>query len=290
MNGSGDQKIVYEREAGSVTLSSDPDASKLTCSGVMEAADLHVTGLNMTVADMAAKIATLEAAITQLTANDAAKDAEITQLKAQMQHVLKTIAPITSPPSSPPPPPISPPNLPPRPPVSPPSYPPIMPPLPAVIALWSPTHQRFMRMSSETTWIDRSDVSTDATLPHDWVWERFRVINAGQEIALWNPTHQRFVRMGNGQVEGSSLTWLDRSDVSTDASLPSHWAWEKFRVIDVGEGNVALWNPTHQRFVRMGNGTLGSSWTWLDMSTVRTDASLPSHWAWEKFRVVDAES
>ena len=57
ISGSGDQKIIYERDAGSVTLSSDPDASKLTCSGAFEATDLHITGLNMTVADMAAKIA-----------------------------------------------------------------------------------------------------------------------------------------------------------------------------------------------------------------------------------------
>ena len=64
ISGSGDQKIIYERDAGSVTLSSDPDATKLTCSGAFEAADLHVTGLNMTVADMAAEIATLKEANT----------------------------------------------------------------------------------------------------------------------------------------------------------------------------------------------------------------------------------
>ena len=112
ISGSGDQKIVYERDAGSATLSSDPDASKLTCSGAFEAADLHVTGLNLTVADMAAKITTLETDNTQLKANDATanakiatQEAEITQLKADMQLVFKTVGPMISPPSFPPSPP-----------------------------------------------------------------------------------------------------------------------------------------------------------------------------------------
>ena len=75
ISGSGDQKIIYEREEGSVTLSSDPDASKLTCSGAFEANDFRVTGLNMTVADMAAEIAALKEANTT-------SNAEITTLKA----------------------------------------------------------------------------------------------------------------------------------------------------------------------------------------------------------------
>ena len=49
ISGSGDQKIIYEREEGSVTLSSDPDASKLTCSGAFEATDVHTACSNMTV-------------------------------------------------------------------------------------------------------------------------------------------------------------------------------------------------------------------------------------------------
>lgn len=102
LKGDGDQKIVYEREAGSVSLASDPDASKLMCSGEFQATDVHTTCSNLTVCVMAATITAQQAKI-------ATQDAEITQLKADMQLVLKTIGPMISPPSSPPLPPVSPP-------------------------------------------------------------------------------------------------------------------------------------------------------------------------------------
>ena len=80
LKGDGEKKINFESEVGSVTFASDPDASKPTSSGVIEATHVHVyTGLNTTFADMANTITTQATEIATLKANAAATDADIAQ-------------------------------------------------------------------------------------------------------------------------------------------------------------------------------------------------------------------
>jgi hypothetical protein len=81
----------------------------MTCSGELEATDVRIIGSSTTVKDLIAQVAALKAENAECKTNYA-------RLEIQMQHVLKTIAPITSPPSLPP----VPPSLP-----MPPSAPPI---------------------------------------------------------------------------------------------------------------------------------------------------------------------
>ena len=96
----------------------------------------------------------------------------------------------------------------------------------------------------------------------------------GKSIALYNPTHKRFVRMPTG-------TNMDKSGEKADGTLPNGWIWEKFKIVELGNGLIALYNPTHKRFVRMPDGTN------MDKSGERPDGTLPQDWAWEMFKVVD---
>ena len=45
-----------------------------------------------------------------------------------------------------------------------------------MIALWNPKNKRFVRMSGNKNIMDWSPVRTDATLPDDWLWERFLTV------------------------------------------------------------------------------------------------------------------
>merc|ERR1712019_251345 len=112
------------------------------------------------------------------------------------------------------------------------------------IALYNPTHKRFVRMPTGAL-MDKSGARPDGTLPSGWIWEMFKVVDAGNGlIALYNPTHKRFVRMPTG-------TNMDKSGVRADGKLPNGWIWEKFKIVEIGNGMIALYNPTHKRFVRM---------------------------------------
>ena len=74
---------------------------------------------------------------------------------------------------------------------------------------------------------------------------------------------------------------MDKSPERPDGTLPDNWTWEVFKVMDAGDGMIALYNPTHKRFVRMPTATL------MDKSAV-TDGTLPKDWTWEVFKIVDA--
>ncbi|CAE7751695.1 unnamed protein product [Symbiodinium sp. CCMP2456] len=54
--------------------------------------------------------------------------------------------------------------------------------------------------------------------------------------------------------------------------LKGEWTWERFTVVDAGNGEIALHNTLHNRFVRMNQAA----------------ADLPAEWSWERFTVVYA--
>merc|ERR1719171_1379392 len=105
------------------------------------------------------------------------------------------------------------------------------------------------------------------------------LLKVGDTVALWNPTWKRFMRMNGGR-------YLDKSpndSNSRNMRVPHNWYWERFKVVDGGMGEIALWNKAHKRFIRMqpGNGHPR-----MDRSGVRNDGSLPDNWSWERFKVV----
>ena len=76
-------------------------------------------------------------------------------------------------------------------------------------------------------------------------------------------------------------TNMDKSGQRPDGTLPDNWTWEVFKVVDGGNGMIALYNTVQKRFVRMPTGT------YMDKSAERPDGTLPKDWAWEMFKVVD---
>lgn len=92
------------------------------------------------------------------------------------------------------------------------------------IALWNRYHKRFLRMSD--TCLDTAYHET-GELPSGWTWEVFEQSWNGQEDALWSPKWQRFIRFNE-----NTQSW-DRSGTHSDSTVPSYWAWERLKLLDV---------------------------------------------------------
>ena len=62
--------------------------------------------------------------------------------------------------------------------------------------------------------------------------------------------------------------------------MPADWGWERFTVVDAGNGMVALHSRCHNRFVRVDeNGEVDSK------GGIRDVDALPDAWEWERFEV-----
>jgi hypothetical protein len=92
-------------------------------------------------------------------------------------------------------------------------------------------------------------------------------------VALWNPTGGKYIRMNPHRD-------MDLSAPMGVSNLPSGWTWERFQVVDAGNGEVALWNKVHNRMVRMHSNGM------MDASDHCMPHELPSGWTWERFTVV----
>lgn len=90
----------------------------------------------------------------------------------------------------------------------------------------------------------------------------------GCQIALWCPILDRWLRVTDegGANSPARGHWKDR------------WTWERFEVVDVGNGLIALLNSATNRWLRL---------------TDKGDANSPARgdfqltWEWERFAVVD---
>merc|ERR1719446_761808 len=170
------------------------------------------------------------------------------------------------------------------------------------IALHCPIHNRFVRLNGDGN-MDSSPPTPANALPPDWTWERWSVkittpppavgppveapppaapapagaslLPIGAEVALHSTIHNRFMRLhSNGNMDGSGHMAMN--------DLPADWTWERFWVVDGGNGQIALWSAIHNRFVRMhANGN-------MDGSGHMGKDNLPPDWTWERFTVVDA--
>ena len=88
--------------------------------------------------------------------------------------------------------------------------------------------------------------------------------------------HNRFLRINgaNNRADGSAPCGAHQ--------LPPDWAWERFLVVDAGNGQIALHNRSHNRFLR------GTDTGDVDGSSPCDAFALPREWAWERWSVVDA--
>merc|ERR1719482_2311141 len=123
------------------------------------------------------------------------------------------------------------------------------------VGIYCPHHGKFVRMNGNGN-MDGSDPKGAHELPGGWTWERFKVVD-GQDgsIALWCPIHGRYVRMR----DNCRMDWSD-SKGEHDLPPPNEWTWERFKEVDGGFGQIALYSPHHGKFVRMnGNGNMDCS-------------------------------
>jgi hypothetical protein len=97
----------------------------------------------------------------------------------------------------------------------------------------------------------------------------------GKTVALHSKIHNRFVRMNRGAN-------MDTSSPKNANDLPKGWTWERFTVVDAGNGQVALHNKVHNRFARMNRHAN------MDRSSPRNANALPRGWSWERFTLVNA--
>ena len=65
-------------------------------------------------------------------------------------------------------------------------------------------------------------------------------LQPGAVIALHSRYTNRFWRMNGDDL---SNIYMDGSAEKAPSEFPSDWTWEIFRVVDVGNGDIALWNP-----------------------------------------------
>jgi len=99
----------------------------------------------------------------------------------------------------------------------------------------------------------------------------------GTEVALHSGQHNVFARMNPDKGE------MDASGSKAATALPSSWTWERFTVVNAGNGQVAFHSSIHGRFIRL-RGDNGN----LDNSGYKGADDLPPHWLQERFTVVDA--
>ena len=138
-------------------------------------------------------------------------------------------------------------------------------------------HNRMIRMTGDK--VDASSHMNPQDLPGGWAWERFQIVpvrpylQPGTVVALHCAIHNRYVSM-NGAA-------LQRSPEMGVNDLPAWWDWERFTVVDAGNGQVAFHNAFHNRFLEMRGATMGTS-------APHAVSDLQNWWTWQRFTVVPA--
>jgi hypothetical protein len=66
----------------------------------------------------------------------------------------------------------------------------------------------------------------------------------GAEVALHSTVHNRFLTIPNGGY----VTGSHKKDWN---ALPLDWSWKRFRIVDIGDGDVAFHCAATNRFLRM---------------------------------------
>ncbi|CAJ1375123.1 unnamed protein product [Effrenium voratum] len=115
-----------------------------------------------------------------------------------------------------------------------------------------------------------------------WLSERLRIVHLkpflepGSVVALHNAYHRRFVNL-----HPHDMHFSEEKDANFD--MPDGWTFERFTVVDAGNGQIALHNALHNRYVKMGpNGD-------MTVSPVRNlHDPFPHDWFSERFTVLSA--
>ena len=166
------------------------------------------------------------------------------------------------------------------------------------IALHSAHFNRFMMMGQNRQILAGGILNWDALPAHNHDWERFTAIESsyvapcpllyfakmasckawlvGQTVAFYSTWHSRFIQMVN--QDHAQLTTSAQQGID---DLCDGCAKERFRVVDIGNGWVGLYNEQYGRYVFMNNHQVVMAAQKMDMEDI------PAHHSWERFRVVD---
>ena len=118
-----------------------------------------------------------------------------------------------------------------------------------------------------------------ATLPAGWTHQQFRVqvlqpyLKPGSTVGLFSRIHNRVLRMHNNFMDGA------HPGAGPQIILNPAHTWERFEVVDVGNGEIALFSHKWVRFVGLVGGKL--------ISTEHKHIhQLPADWTWARFAIV----
>lgn len=142
-----------------------------------------------------------------------------------------------------------------------------------VIALYSPSQGRFLRMMGDCVDGGGGRRSFDH-LPNEWHSERFCVVIAKEgEIALYSVPNQRFIRMDHDADVNA------KGGIMAAGELGAR-TLERLTIVNAGQGLIALHSKAQNRFIRMTKGGQVDG-----MGGRRNAGSLPRAWDSERFRI-----
>lgn len=95
-------------------------------------------------------------------------------------------------------------------------------------------------------------------------------------IAIWSREHQRFM-----QMDESGLVGVLEDQTVTPENIEAWRTWERFEVVDAGDGKIAFYNPNSKRFLRVDGNEVNSHGGKIQ------DSTLPAGFESERFTVVD---
>ncbi|KAJ1433646.1 hypothetical protein B484DRAFT_447169 [Ochromonadaceae sp. CCMP2298] len=103
----------------------------------------------------------------------------------------------------------------------------------------------------------------------------------GQHVALWSPVNMRFMQMHENENAGKSSGFVGvlQDEKINPGNLEEWRTWERFEVVDAGNGQIALHHTLSNRFLRL----FGED---VDGFGGVQGNTLPAGWEFERFTVV----
>jgi hypothetical protein len=159
------------------------------------------------------------------------------------------------------------------------------------IALWSPSNNRFMQMSVDTPGfvgvLEDQSVNPGNINGSGFDGTRFLVCDTGDgRVALWSTRYKRYLQC---DIAGEVIAGIEYLHVDqyldgnggfggiggSDSQALKINNFEKFTVVDVGNGTVAFHNWLYSMILRMNGGNVDAKGGRVDLN------KLPSLLEWE---------
>ncbi|CAE7797201.1 unnamed protein product [Symbiodinium sp. CCMP2592] len=127
----------------------------------------------------------------------------------------------------------------------------------------------------------REDEEFDsAWFRQQWQFQELRpYLKPGMLVGLYSPGFKAWLRMSPSQMDNPSWEQWTPSNFHDN---PDHWNRETYRVVDAGNGEIALYSPWYGRYVGLKD----------DGAVIVSDKAdqLPADWTWARFAVMPAGS